>query len=647
MARTVFLDDTGRQLSLGRELGRGGEATVYAVEDERNLVAKIYKQVPDREAAAKLCRMVELGNDRLLKLAAWPIGTIRSKADNAIAGVLMKNVSGLKDIHLLYNPKSRLREFPAKADWRFLIHTAANLARAFAVIHEQLHVIGDVNQSNVRVSPESAVVNLIDCDSFQVFSNGHYFLCGVGVPLYTPPELQGKLFKSIIRTPNHDNFGLAVLIFHLLFMGRHPFAGKFLGRGEMQIEKAIAEYRFAFAPDQQRTLMQPPPNCISFAHLPPEIRALFLEAFSLQASQSGRPAGSKWVIALDGLAHQLKQCTNNKAHSYYQGVVECPWCTLETRSGIVLFVSYAVTDGISTFNIDASWTRISSTQGPGAGSPPDLAAISANIRATMEARVSGWKRRAQITIATLVVLAIIGGCLAAGLGGVTFFIALICFGIAKSVVSHAGEAKNRFESESRAAEARYRSVLDRWNREASDASFAARLREFKSLSDEFRQLPTRRQQRVQELERDSYKIQLKHFLERFDIASAEISHVKDGRKAMLASYGIDTAADVTPLSIELVPGFGQFLTQQMMAWRQSLEARFRFDPKRGVDPADVQRIDREIGKRKTEIESTLVRGPNELGALRQRILAQRSQLTVELEKAMTEFAQAQANAQAA
>jgi DNA-binding helix-hairpin-helix protein with protein kinase domain len=647
MARTVFLDDMGRQVAVGKQLGRGGEATVFAVEDDRNLVAKVYHRPPDREGAAKLSRMVELRDDRLLKLAAWPIGTIRTKSDSAIAGILMKNVSGLKDIHLLYNPKSRLREFPAKADWRFLIHTAANVARAFAVIHEHMHVIGDVNQSNVRVSPESAVVNLIDCDSFQVFSNGHYFLCGVGVPLYTPPELQGKQFKSIIRTPNHDNFGLAILIFHLLFMGRHPFAGKFLGRGEMPIEKAIAEYRFAFAPDQQRTLMQPPPNCISFAQVPPEIRTHFLQAFSLQGSQSGRPDSPKWVAALDALGRELRQCSNNTAHTFYQGGAECPWCSLEVRSGIVLFVSYTFTDGLTGFNIETIWARINLVQSPGPGSPPDFAAISANARATMQARVAGWKRRAQIAIATVVVLAIIGGCLAAGVGAVTFFIALVCIGVAQSVVGKSGAAKKQFESETRAAEARHRSIQERWNREASDESFAAKVRELGSLGGEYRQLPNRRQQRIRDLERDSYNIQLKHFLERFDIASAEISHIKDSRKAMLASYGIDTAADVTAASIEAVPGFGQFLTQQMTAWRQSLEGRFRFDPKRGVDPADVQRIDREIGKRKTEIESTLIRGPNELEALRRRILSQRSQIAVELERAMTEVAQARANAQAA
>lgn len=51
------------------------------------------------------------------------------------------------------------------------------------------------------------------------------FHCDVGVPLWTPPELQGRDFRGLTRTKNHDRFGLAVLMFQLLFMGRHPFAG--------------------------------------------------------------------------------------------------------------------------------------------------------------------------------------------------------------------------------------------------------------------------------------------------------------------------------------------------------------------------------------------------------------------------------------
>ena len=60
---------------------------------------------------------------------------------------------------------------------------------------------------------------------------GSYYRCPVGKPEFTPPELQGRLFAHLDRAPEHDLFGLAVLIFQLLMEGTHPFAGVFLGHG--------------------------------------------------------------------------------------------------------------------------------------------------------------------------------------------------------------------------------------------------------------------------------------------------------------------------------------------------------------------------------------------------------------------------------
>jgi DNA-binding helix-hairpin-helix protein with protein kinase domain len=647
MARAVFSDDKGRQVTLGQELGRGGEATVYAIDGDQSLVAKIYHRRLDAEKTQKLSRMVELQSERLLRLAAWPVGTLRPRSANSVAGVLMRNVSRFKDIHLLYNTKSRLREFPAKANWRFLVHTAANVSRAFSVIHEHRHVIADVNQRNVKVSPESAIVSLIDCDSFQIFSHGRYFLCGVGVPEYTPPELQDKQFNSVIRTPNHDNFGLAVLVFHLLFMGRHPFAGKFLGRGDMPIEKAIEEYRFAFAPDAQRTLMQPPPNCITLAHLSPEVRRLFVDAFAPGGANSGRPDATQWVGALDALGRQLKQCSASKVHTFFQSLSVCPWCQIEGQAGVLLFVGYAVADGGSGFRLELVWAQIASVQSPGPGTQPDFSQLAAGVRATLEARVAGGKRRRKIAAVVLIVFVILGACLVSGLGAATFWIGVFCVAVAKSITRRFGHRKAKFESESRATEARFRAIQERWQREASEEPFATKLRDLRQLIDEHKRLPSRRQEKIRELERDLYNVQLRHYLEKFDIASADIPHVKDSRKAMLSSYGIDDAADVTATAVEAVPGFGQFLTDKMLTWRRSLESKFKFDARRGIDPSDIQRVDQDIAKRRMEIELRLLKGQMELTDIRRRIVVVRAQLRDPLQKAWMEMAQAQANARAA
>ena len=640
MPPIALFDDQGKRVRLGAELGRGGEAAVYSVEGEPELVAKIYHQPPGAEKTEKLSQMVKLQSGPLLAFSAWPVGTLFIARNSSMAGFLMKNVSRFKDIHLLYNPKSRTREFPAKANWRFLIHTASNIARAFAAVHDYGHVIGDVNQSNVRISPETAFVSLVDCDSFQISANGKIYPCEVGVPLYTPPELQDTEFREVVRTPNHDNFGLAVLLFHLLFMGRHPFAGKFLGSDEMPIEKAIAEHRFAFARDAQRTQMLPPPACITLAHVPQEIGDLFISAFGSHGTAGGRPGGRQWIAELEALARRLIVCSINKAHLFFNGLSSCPWCPIES-SGVVLFVEYTIADTSTGFSIEVIWARIIAVPSPGAGNMPSMLTYSSAVEPSARAKAAA--RRRPYKLAAVVVSALVAfGCVVLSPFGLMclYFLGPGFLLLKKFLDSDDPE---QFGQAARDAESRLRILRFSWQAEASSDEFNSKLEQLRTLTEEYRRLPELRKQKVRDLQRALYDIQLRRYLEQFDIAMADVPHIQEGRKAMLSAYGVDDAADVTRSALEAVPGFGQFLIMQLITWRQSLEARFKFNPSRGIDPADMERVDRDVAKRRSEIEALLSQAPTELNAVRRRIIAARCRLQDQLEKAMMDAAQAQAD----
>src|SRR5215471_8880980 len=310
----AFADSNGQPIRLGARLGAGGEGSVHEVDGRPDTVAKIYHKPLTPERAQKIVAMASLSCQELQKATAWPSGIV--VADGHVPhGLLMPRITGCKDIHKLYSPKSRKSEFPA-ADFRFLLHVAANIARSFAPVHQAHCVIGDVNHGSITVAA-NATVKLIDCDSFQVAVNGHTYLCEVGVATFTPPELQGRPFRGIVRTANHDNFGLAVLIFHLLFMGRHPFAGRFLGRSDMPIETAIQQFRFAYGADRKLTQMEPPPHVPALASMSPTIATLFERAFSRQATNGHvRPSPADWIVALDATVKQLVRCKREANHFY-------------------------------------------------------------------------------------------------------------------------------------------------------------------------------------------------------------------------------------------------------------------------------------------------------------------------------------------
>jgi len=83
------LDSKGAAVSLGGELGRGGEGSVVAVADRPKLVAKLYHKPLDAEHEAKLRAMTALQTDRLLKLAAWPVDTLHRQPGGPIVGLLL------------------------------------------------------------------------------------------------------------------------------------------------------------------------------------------------------------------------------------------------------------------------------------------------------------------------------------------------------------------------------------------------------------------------------------------------------------------------------------------------------------------------------------------------------------------------------
>src|SRR5262250_778122 len=326
-----FLTSKSEIVRLGRRIGIGAEGEVYEIQDRSDLVAKIYHQPPPPEKAEKLVALSRLGNERLFNLSAWPVDVLRDAPDGAVVGFVMKRISQAEEVHTLHSPKSRLQKFP-EASWAFLIYVAANVARAVAAVHEHGLVIGDLNPKNILVT-RKATVYLLDVDSFQVSADGKTYRCEGGFPEYTPPELQGVAFRDVDRAQEHDCFGLAAVIFQLLFMGRHPFSGRYLGAGEMPLERAIREFRFAYGADSEARKMRQPPGTLALDSIPTPLVDLFRHAFL----STDRPQPREWVEPLDALAKALKKCELHSGHYYYRELRDCPWCGIESQARIRLF----------------------------------------------------------------------------------------------------------------------------------------------------------------------------------------------------------------------------------------------------------------------------------------------------------------------
>lgn len=643
MSKTLYTS-TGIAVAIGREIGKGGEGSVFEVPSHVNQVAKIYhnNKLPDQKKQAKLRFMAAAVDVQLTNYIAWPQDTLHTHPNGPVIGFLMPKVSGKEPVHMVYSPAHRRQDNP-KAAWDFLLFVARNIAAAFETVHACGHVIGDVNQNSFMVGKDSKVV-LIDSDSFQVNAGGTLHLCEVGVAHFTPPELQSlPSFSGFARTANHDNFGLALLIFHVLFGGRHPFSGVPLrdGVGDA-LETDIKNFRYAYARDNQTRGFRPPPNAIPVSMLPDVVESMFQLAFTEKGANGGRPSAHQWVTALDGLRTRLQKCGVSSMHVYPDHLGVCPWCALE-KQGVVYFVDLGATftPTSSGFVLTQVWGVIQAVQ------PPEKIRFPQpeNFVFSPQPLPSEIAGKGTIFFYRFLVI-VVAVTLATTFSKISLLFLLMGL-IGWVVAGSAGSSEREMERSKRlalkqAAKQEYDQLIAR-AREVGPEGFHNRRAEFAKIKAELEQLPKLENDELDALQLTAQARQKQKFLENFFIDNAEISGVGPARKAALRSFGIETAADINRSRVKQVHGFGESLTRAMMDWKARCERRFVFNPALAVSSSDKDAVRAKFSVKRIALEKSLSAAPSELHQYRQRAASTLSTLLPAIEAASKKLAQAEAD----
>lgn len=330
---------TGERLTLAPALARAGEGTVYGVVQRPDLAAKVFH--PDltglSEKLDKVAAMIESPPPGRVQsngfvVLTWPSGMVFD-GDRPVGFVMPRiDTATAVEIHTMSNPSNRQDPLPSGpqwtryATWEHLVSTAANLCLAVQVVHRVDAVIGDFQERNILVA-DTTQVTLVDCDSMQ-FTNraGRRFLCSVGRPEFTAPELVGVDLRVHPREKPSDLFALAVHIHLLLMAGNHPFMrGTWTGGGQQPDALTLARCgAWAGGPGSPlRTHpLAPPPT-----FLPDEIQQLFTRAFTDGVRDPAcRPSAAQWRESL--LRLRLTTCSRG-THRVPAGTARCPWCAID------------------------------------------------------------------------------------------------------------------------------------------------------------------------------------------------------------------------------------------------------------------------------------------------------------------------------
>ncbi len=542
-----------------------------------------------------------MSDDALDQYIARPRGLVFDSRRTP-RGLLLPVVEDGADAHKLYSPVDRRREFP-KATWEFLVHVATNVARAFAAVHATGLVVGDINAGSVLVR-QDGTVRLIDVDSFQVpVPGGRPLLCTVAVPDFLPEELIGRRLDEVVRTRNHDAFGLAVLLFHLLLLGRHPHAGRYSGSGDMPIAQAIKEHRFAFGRNAARYGMERPRGTVSMSAFSPAVSELFERAFAPHEGQM-RPSAEEWVTALSQLRSSLTICGRRASHHYFKGLLTCPWCEIEGTSTLVLFgdgtpqtKSTPTKPSVSLHDDFRSLTDLfkamrapAMAAAPGPPAPP---------RPSQASERSGRVRRASLVAAVLGTITVLSGLMAEGSTGLLIStLGVMLTGTASRARWKAGRVVH---AAYRTAVRQHREAAVEFNRLEQHPQWAAASTSLHALMREWNELPRWRERRLGELRSQRMDAELRTQLQKRMIRPGLVRGVGAARVSTLAAHNIRTAWDVNRQRIEQIRGFGTTTADQLVAWRREVERVARSKTAIPLPPEVLRATEDEVTRRRKDI----------------------------------------------
>ncbi len=278
------------RLRLVRQIGAGGEGDIFLT--DLGLAAKIYRpdKITDRHVD-KLRLMID--HQLTCPGLCWPLDLVLGD-DNQVVGYVMEAAQG-KDLQTtVFMPKSDLlARFPhlTRGD---LVRLCLRILETFDFLHRKNVLVGDVNQSNILVDGSGAVY-FVDTDSYQVED----YPCPVGTVNYTPPEIQGRDFKGFLRTPAHEMFALATLLFMILVPGKPPYSQRGGGDPGANIRRLEFPYGLTGAPTGREPAGQ---WLYIWANLPQEVRRAFFQTFR----ENKRLSTERWLEVMRDYARDLE-----------------------------------------------------------------------------------------------------------------------------------------------------------------------------------------------------------------------------------------------------------------------------------------------------------------------------------------------------
>lgn len=285
------------RLLLNSEIGSGGEGRIYST-DIAECVKIYHRDRLKAEKIQKLRKMIRIKN-KIPDNICWPREIIYESMKKIPVGYSMTNIENcnvvtVEKVVKLLCQRTGYKDFDGYTR-STLVSICQDIAYKIAKLHELNILVGDINYRNIMVDRKGKVW-FIDTDSYQIGS----YLCDVGMPEFTSPGVWKRGFDSR-RNKEDDDFGLAVLIYYILFLGDYPFKTEGSYSAANTIKQAIVSGNYKW---KNKSVLSNSYADYIYRNLTEDVKQNFLRAFT---AGEKCPTAREWVAAMDRMLSAIDQ----------------------------------------------------------------------------------------------------------------------------------------------------------------------------------------------------------------------------------------------------------------------------------------------------------------------------------------------------
>ena len=300
-------------MTLGKEIGAGGEAQCFELSDQH--ICKIFN--PERVDLSgkeeKLNYLVTLEDELNDETLAWPLGCVYDKGGKFIGYYMEKITNTLPLERIVYDVKDRKELIKNKKN---LIKLCINLCKLFVKLHENYILVSDISFNNILFNPNNYKVYLIDIDSVQIDK----FFCPLNTAEFVAPEyISDNLEKMRVtfREEQGELFLFAKALFEII-MCAQPYQyelGQFLkdyknGNFNYPLKKKADGGDYS----KLKTQIGYPPQAYIWDNLPDSLRAEFYNIFNGKDGKAFKPGrrttAFQWYMKFDSYFKTLESLPN-------------------------------------------------------------------------------------------------------------------------------------------------------------------------------------------------------------------------------------------------------------------------------------------------------------------------------------------------